>query len=62
MDLREFDLWKSHTDSIIITNFDKNNKEIGQVVIQTDHNASTDDIIPNEDFAEKASSHVLPEK
>ena len=62
MDIREFDLWKSQTDSIIITNFDKNNKEINKVIINTNQIIPVDDSIPNEDFNEKASSYVLPDK
>ena len=62
MDLREIDLIKSQTDSIAITNFDQDNNQINQVEMQPDPFISTDDTIPNEDFNEKVSAYVLPEK
>ena len=62
MDLREIDLIKSQTDSIAITNFDNDKNQINQVEMQFDPLISTDDTIPNEDFNEKISAYVLPEK
>lgn len=62
MDLREIDFCKSETNSIVITNFDKNDIEISQVVLHCDPTVPTDDTIPNEDFNENVSAYVLPEK
>lgn len=54
--------WKGKSDSIVITNYDKNGKEIDTVVLSNKTVDNNDDTIPDEDNDGTASSYVLPQK
>ena len=60
---KRLNTYNTKTDSIIITQYDEDNKEIDTVVIKNKWQSPIEDTnIPDEDNKETASSYVLPPK